>query len=119
MGVGEGIAFSYPHFSQCFQRTAHNPMIDWSALTANALWILGCALALACLSHASWQASRKGSKLGVELQQPAVQVFLNLGGMLFAVGLAWTARRGYETVIWAVLAVLFAIQSVLAGVSLR
>ena len=39
-------------------------MIDWFNLAANSLWILGCAIALAVLSYASWQASLRREKIG-------------------------------------------------------
>lgn len=90
-------------------------MIDWMNLAANALWIVGCALALATLSWASWQAAEAKEKLRTRLGRPAPQAFLNLAGLLFSAGLAATSDAMWERALWAVLAVLFLAQFVLAA----
>lgn len=88
-------------------------MIDWFNLAANSLWILGCAIALATLSFASWQASVRREKLRARLNQPGVQQFFFLAGILFCAGLAATADSILETVLWGILDVLFLAQWVL------
>ena len=86
-------------------------MIDWYNLAANALWIIGLAIALAVLSHASWQASQRHEKLRQQLAQPGYQIFLDLAAVLFCLGMAGTSRRIWEIILWAVLAVLFIAQA--------
>lgn len=85
-------------------------MIDWANLAANSLWILGCTLALATLSYASWEASVYKDKFTARLKKPAIQISLNLAGILFCAGLAATSSKTYEIILWSVLALLFLLQ---------
>ncbi len=85
-------------------------MIDWFNLVANSLWILGCALALATFSYASWQASLYNEKLRQRLGQPGIQRSLDASGILFCAGLAATSKNTLEIGLWVVLGVLFAVQ---------
>ena len=90
-------------------------MIDWGGLAANSLWILGCALALATFSYASWQAAENGSKLSALLKQPGVQAGFNLAGSLFSAGLALTSGLGWMMILWAALGVIFAVRLLAAS----
>lgn len=83
-------------------------MIDWSSLAGNTLWILGCAAALATISHASWQASTHREKLSITLVLPAYQLALILSAILFCLGMGWTASVSVEIVFWLLLAAGFA-----------
>ncbi len=65
-------------------------MIDWLDLTANAIWIVGCALALAVLSYSSYQAHLRRERMRAVLGRPSYQAALNLAGALFAAGMAAT-----------------------------
>jgi hypothetical protein len=87
-------------------------MIDWANLAANALWILGCALALGTLSFASWEASLYKEKITARLRRPALQFALNLAGLLFCLGLAATETRIFVAILWLVLGFLFLAQLV-------
>jgi hypothetical protein len=89
-------------------------MIDWFNLAANSLWILGCALALAALSYASWQGSLTRQKVGKLLQQPGYQVVLNFSGSLFCLGLAGTSGRWWVSALWLILAAYFLFQLMLS-----
>jgi hypothetical protein len=91
-------------------------MIDWGNLAANALWIIGCALALGTVSYASFLASLSGEKLRTRLGNPGMQAAIDLAGVLFCAGLAATSRPIWQMILWAVLGVLFLIQMI---VSLR
>lgn len=91
-------------------------MIDWYNLFWNALWILGCALALATLSYASWEAANQGEKFRVWLGQTHLQIPLNLAGLLFSLGLAGTSEVIWQRILWVLLALGFGIQ---IGVALR
>lgn len=79
-------------------------MIDWFNLAANALWILGCAVALAALSYASWESSRNQEPMSARLKRPPLQAALTLGGMLFFLGLAAVENDLLLRIIYAVLA---------------
>jgi hypothetical protein len=84
-------------------------MIDWISLLGNALWILGCALALSILSYASWQASLQGIKLSVLLGHPGIVRYLLIAGLLFCLGLTLTSNALIEQILWVILASLFLI----------
>jgi hypothetical protein len=88
-------------------------MIDWLNLAFNALWIIACALALATLSYASWQASITKQRTLALLKKTDYTLSLNIAGLLFCAGLAGTSTSTLEIVLWAVLGVLFAVQVVL------
>jgi hypothetical protein len=86
-------------------------MINWYNLTMNALWILGCAVAIATISYASWEASVQGEKFGTRLWQPHIQVTLNISGILFCAGLAGTSAVPWQSILWIVLAIGFLTQT--------
>jgi phosphoglycerol transferase MdoB-like AlkP superfamily enzyme len=88
-------------------------MIDWFNLAANALWILALAIALAVVSHASWQAALSHEKLRTRLGQPGYQMYFDLAAVLFCAGMAGTSRVIWEIILWSGLAVLFFAQAVL------
>ena len=87
-------------------------MIDWFNLAGNALWIIGLALALAAVSHASWQASLYHERLRLRLAQKGYQLVFDVAAVLFCLGMAATSRRVWENILWIVLAVLFMAQAV-------
>ena len=82
-------------------------MIDWGGLVANALWIIGCALGLAVLSYANWEAGMRGERLRFRLRQPRMQCAINLAGALFCLGLAVTSDSAIATILWLFLTVSF------------
>jgi hypothetical protein len=94
-------------------------MINWAGLASNALWIMGCALGLATLSYASWQASVHGEKFTARLKQIPIQISLNTAGLLFSAGLAATSNTTLETILWVGLALAFAVQVSLLEISRR
>src|SRR3972149_736745 len=89
-----------------------NAMIDWLEVFSNAIWIAGCALALAVISYANWAASVRGEKMRVALGWPRVKTALGLAGTLFCLGLAATSHTILEVIIWLALTGLFAIQTI-------
>ena len=82
-------------------------MIDWISVGSNALWIIGCAIGLATLSYASWEASVYKEKFAARLKRTPVLASLNLAGLLFSLGLAATADSAIEKILWLVLSVAF------------
>lgn len=89
-------------------------MIDWGNLAANALWILGCAAALAGLGYASWQASIYHTKMSVQLSRPSFQSALCFAGLLFSLGMALTSQAPFSVAAWGMLALLMLALIVLA-----
>lgn len=98
-------------------------MISWQSVLSDALWILGLAGALATFSYMSWRRSVVGWSWGYTLSVPRTLVPLCLSMELFSIGLAMTGLTAYqpapwwETVIWTVLVVLFAVQTVMYGIA--
>jgi hypothetical protein len=86
-------------------------MINWLNLIANSFWILGCALALATVSYASWQASVEDTKMRMVLSSPGYKISLYTAGAIFSIGLAATSDRIWEIILWTILAILFIIQA--------
>jgi len=82
-------------------------MINWASLAANSLWILGCSVALAALSYASWAVSERKQKLRQALRSPGVWLALHIGAVLICAGLAATSRFWYEIVLWIILGIGF------------
>jgi len=87
-------------------------MINWYNLLLNACWILGCALALAIVSYSSWEASKRGETFWKCLHQSKNQITLNIGGLLFALGLAGTTVISWQRVLWIILGCGFLVQIV-------
>lgn len=89
-------------------------MIDWFNLAANALWILGCAIALATLSYTSWEASAYREKMGARLKRPSAQAALNLAGLLIFLGLGVLSDELLTKVIYIILALMFLVLMVIS-----
>lgn len=84
----------------------------WNILF-NGLWVLGCALALAAVSYASYAASQGGAGWRAQLAAPGVQRSLLLAGVLFCAGLAGAVTVLWQTLAWGALAALFGVQLLL------
>jgi len=80
-------------------------MMDWIGIASGAAWIFACALALAVLSIANWQALHSGSRLRDQLKLRRNQAALGVAGVLFCLGMAGSAGATWERVAWVVLAV--------------
>lgn len=85
-------------------------MIDWYNLLFNSCWILGCAVALATISYASWDSSVLGKTFKDNLRQSKTQIALNIGGLLFTIGLAGTTQIVWQQILWILLGFGFLIQ---------
>ena len=91
-------------------------MIDWLSVGGNALWILGCAIGLATLSYASWEASVYHEKFSTRLNRTPILVSLNLAGLLFSLGLATTTDSTIEKILWLILAIAFGMLLIYLGI---
>ena len=89
----------------------------------DALWILGLACLLATLSYMSWYRNVRGWKWTYAFSLPRVLVPICLSLELFCIGLAINGLTSYwpapwwESLAWTLLALLFAIQTVVYGVA--
>lgn len=86
-------------------------MIDIISLVANALWLLGLAVLLAVLSWARWKAQSGQVRFRQVLARPLVQLGLDLGLLLFCVGLAATAHAWWERILWGLLGIAWAVHA--------
>jgi hypothetical protein len=86
-------------------------MIDWWEVISNAIWISGCALALAVLSYANWQAGTTGQRLRDILAWKRLRLTLDIAGMLFCLGLAATSHAWLEVALWLALTAALVIQT--------
>lgn len=86
-------------------------MIDWIDVLIGALWISGCALALATVSYANWAAATRREKLRVLLGQPRIQVVLDFAAILFCLGWMGSVDAFWERALWGILALAFGVQA--------
>jgi len=90
-------------------------LIDFPSLISNFIWILALAWLLVVVSMARWEAHRLGIRLREQLDKPVPQVHLNVGGLLFCLGMGLVADKTWQIVLWFILAFVFLIQIVLAA----
>jgi hypothetical protein len=86
-------------------------MIDWYSVGLGALWIMGLGLVTAGLSLANFIGCTQICKFGQALKMPACRMMIGLGLVLFCLGLAGSVSTLWEHLLWAVLALIFALQS--------
>jgi len=89
-------------------------MIDWYALFANALWVIGLAVVLAAISWSFYAASRSAVSVRRQLAAPGFNLAASLGMMLVMLGLALQSEALWQIPIWLVMAVIFAYKAWLA-----
>jgi Ca2+/H+ antiporter len=82
--------------------------MDWSGLVGNTLWILGCAAALATISHASWEASSRSERFLSIMRLPAYRIALALAAITFCLGMGEVASSSVEAALWLLIAAVFA-----------
>ncbi len=102
-----------------YEPTPSKLMINWNSLLSNAIWIIALSWLLTVISLSYWSAQTQNRKLGQELDLPNRQTQLNLGGMLFCVGLALVSDQTWQMIVLFALAFLFFIQLVIAIRSLQ
>ena len=90
-------------------------LINWNSLISNSIWIISLSWLLAVLSMSLWSARENNRKLSTELDRPHRQMQLNLGGMLFCVGLALVSEQLWQMLILIALGVMFLVQLILAA----
>jgi hypothetical protein len=85
-------------------------LIDWPALARNALWILGLSVVLAAWSALSWLAARRRVRAWRAAAWPVFAVPASAGLGSVAISMAWGAARGWERILWILLALAFLAQ---------
>jgi hypothetical protein len=85
-------------------------MIDWFSVAFNALWILGLGFVLATLSFANYMGSGQRRGFRQALNKPACRIMIDLGLVMFCLGLLGIASALWERLLWALLALAFAVQ---------
>ncbi len=93
--------------------------IDWRDVFSNALWILGCAVALATLSYADWRADRDHAKLRGQFAKPKYRMSIEIALIFFCSGLAATSVSTISVIVWIILAVFAIAQLVSDATKLR
>jgi hypothetical protein len=86
-------------------------MIDWVSVEFGALWILGLGLVTASLSFAYNLASQQKLRFRQALEMPACRIMIGLGLVFFALGWTGSVSSTWERIVWAVLALVFAVQT--------
>ena len=73
---------------------------------------MALSLALAVLSYTRWESKHQAIKFKELINQPAKQTWLNISGALFSAGLATTADKTWEQILWIIMIILFLVQIV-------
>jgi hypothetical protein len=87
------------------------PMIDWVSVGFGALWVLGLGLVTAALSFANYLAGQQKQRFSQVLEIPVYRIMLALGLVFFCLGWAGNVSTTWEHLLWAVLALMFALQT--------
>ena len=86
-------------------------MIDWVSVGFGALWILGLGLVTAALSFTNYLANQQKRGFKQALEMPACRIMIDLGLVFFCLGWAGGVSAVWERLLWAVLALIFAVQT--------
>lgn len=85
--------------------------MDWYSVGFGALWIIGLGLVTAALSFAYYLAGQQKRRFRQALEMPACRIMIDLGLVFFSLGWAGGVSAGWERLLWAVLALMFALQT--------
>jgi multisubunit Na+/H+ antiporter MnhB subunit len=83
-------------------------LIDWRMVGFTTLWIVGLAIELSVLGFVDYHAKERGERRRNLLRQPGYQIWINVGLVLFCLGVLGLSRALWESVIWGVLVIAFA-----------
>jgi hypothetical protein len=86
-------------------------MIDWYSVGFGALWILGLGLVTTALSFANYLVSQQKRRFKQALAMPSCRIMIDLGLVFFCLGWAGSVSVVWERLLWAVLALIFAVQA--------
>lgn len=80
-------------------------------IVKNSFWIIGLALLLATWSYARYAAHEAGVKTRDKLNELRYSLIMNLGTLLFVVGMALTETRVWARILWGVMGVVMIVQT--------
>jgi hypothetical protein len=86
-------------------------MIDWYSASFSALWITGLGFVTAGLSIANFIGIRQNIRFKQAIEMPPCRTMIGLGLVFFCLGLAGSVSTVWEHLLWAILALIFALQS--------
>jgi hypothetical protein len=86
-------------------------MINWISLCFNALWIVGLGLEVSALSFAYFLAGERNTDFRKALDLPACQMVVDIGMVFFCLGIFGSITVIWERIVWAALALIFAIKT--------
>jgi hypothetical protein len=86
-------------------------MIDWYLAGFSASWIFGLSLVVAALSFAYYLAIEEKRRFREALISYPVRILIDLGLFFFCLGWTGNSSRAWERVIWAILALIFAVRT--------
>lgn len=89
-------------------------MIDFWGVWINSFWITGLTVLLATYSYCDWMASQQDCKLSTITQKFIPSLFLNLGLLLFCLGLLGTSNSWLERLGWLIMLILILLQIALS-----
>jgi len=94
-------------------------LIDWRGVGFATLWIVGLAIELSVFGFVDFHAKEGGERRRDLLRKPVYQLWINVGLVLFCLGVLGSSRAWWETLLWIVLAVAFMFYGYQAYVQLR
>jgi hypothetical protein len=86
-------------------------MIDWVSAGFGAVWIMGLGFVIAGLSLANFIGIRQNTKFRLAIQLAPCRIMIGMGLGFFCLGLAGSVSTIWEHVVWAVLALIFVLQT--------
>jgi hypothetical protein len=82
-------------------------LIDWRMVGFASLWILGLAVILSVFGFVDYHAKAGGRRFRDELRKSIYQAWINIGLVLFCLGLLGSSDAWWESVLWGLLAAAF------------
>jgi hypothetical protein len=83
-------------------------LIDWKLVGFGSLWILGLSVILSVFGFVDFYSKQRGIRFREELRRPNYHPWINLGLVLFCLGLLGSSEVWWETGLWGLLAAAFA-----------
>jgi len=84
-------------------------MIDWVNVFLNAVWILGLSILLSVIGIANYKGTTENIRLSKVLSESNYRIILDLGMILFCIGLAGLAGPWWQKLLWGLLSMSFLI----------
>ena len=82
-------------------------LINWKMVGSASLWIIGLAVILAVFGFVDYHAKESGGRFRDHLREPNYQAWVNVGLVLFCLGLLGSAKALWEGILWGILAIAF------------